>query len=85
MPDRSDSEDEEDMEAEEAPNETGTGKKRSLSEVLYEVKSNFIQNDVAQELLDQVVTVLWDAYKMMKMVDSDTLCAGKVWRTAWKV
>ena len=83
VPDRSDSEDEEEMEAEVAPDDTG--KNRSLSEVLYEVKTNFIQNDVAQELLDQVVTVLRDAYKMMKMVDADNLCAGKVWRTAWKV
>ena len=37
---------------------------------------------LAAQLLSQQYSI---RVAMMKMVDSDTLCAGKVWRTAWKV
>ena len=59
--------------------------KRKKSAILADSKGNFIQSNNQQSLLDATVDILRSSYKLMKLVDSDKLCIGKVWRRAWQV
>jgi hypothetical protein len=58
---------------------------RTMNEILLESKADLIQDKEMVMFLDKLIECLMPAFQLLRLADGSQICAGEIWRQAWKV
>ena len=59
--------------------------RRTMNEILLESKEDLIQDQEMVMFLDKLIECLMSTFQLLRLDDGSQICAGEIWRQAWKV